>query len=86
MAAPSRRKPDPCPECGEPTTLEGRFCKACGWDQDLDDSGDSHLDGVEVPQGYGPDGEGTARPMRPLWVVLALLALAGFVATFVFRG
>jgi len=26
------------------------FCRACGWDADLAESGDGYLDGVEVPE------------------------------------
>jgi hypothetical protein len=71
----------PCPECGKPTTLRGRFCPACGWDADVEEGDEGYLDGVDLPQGYGPE-EGTAdRRMHPIWVVLALLALAGFIAT-----
>ncbi len=84
-AAPSRRKPDPCPECGGPTILGGRFCRGCGWDADLAESEDGHLDGVDLPQGYGPGEEEAPAPAsrakRVLWTLLALLALAGFVMT-----
>lgn len=70
--------PAPCPECGGPTILDGRFCKRCGWDADLDESEDGYLDGVDLPGGYAPE-ESRPRGRRLLWTVLALLALAGFV-------
>jgi hypothetical protein len=84
MATPRpRKRPAPCPECGGPTVLEGRFCKGCGWDAELASSGDAYLDGVDIPQGYGPDEDTTPadppKGKRVLWTVLALLALAGFV-------
>ncbi len=88
---PARRDPDPCPSCGHPLSLDGRFCKGCGWDADLAESEDSSLDDVGVPQGYGKEdpedfdydrvveGEGL-RPTGAGWVVAAvsavLLALA----------
>jgi hypothetical protein len=77
---PSKPPPRPCPECGKPTTLEGRFCKACGWDADLVESEDSYLDGVDIPQGWGPDEEEGAPPRRRsvLWIVAAVAALASF--------
>lgn len=43
---------DPCPDCGGPLSLKGRFCKACGWDADLAESEDSYLDGVDVPDTF----------------------------------
>lgn len=42
---------DPCPDCGAPLALGGRFCKKCGWDADLVDSEDAYLDGVDLPEG-----------------------------------
>jgi len=81
-----KAKPDPCPECGAPTSINGTFCKACGWDGSLQDTEDSYLDGVDVPQGYAPDEEEPAptaakRGLGILGTILILLALAGFVAT-----
>jgi len=88
MARGKARSPAPCPECGAPTNLGGRFCRACGWDADLVETEDSHLDGVDVPQGWGPDEEAAEPAIRGgrwrwLWILLALLALGGFVRAFV---
>ena len=76
-----RAVPPPCPDCGAPLALRGRFCRGCGWDADLTESEDSYLDGVDVPQGYAREAEeetrqGSGRRIF-LWIA-ALLALAGF--------
>jgi hypothetical protein len=81
MARRRRRPPPPCPLCGKPTVLEGRFCRACGWDADLVDTEDSYLDGVDLPVGHGNEDAATV-PRSPggsafLWIA-AVLALAGF--------
>lgn len=68
--------------------MGNRFCKACGWDADLAESEDAHLDGVDVPEAM-TDGEyeealaeeGLApalprRGRRPLWWATAVLLLA----------
>lgn len=87
MARRPRPRPVPCPECGKPLALAGRFCKACGWDADLEESEDGYLDGVDVPQGYGPDEDEEARPRgsgrRVLWVLTAIAVLVSFVYVFV---
>ena len=47
--------PPPCPDCGKRTNLDGRFCRACGWDADLAESKDAYLDGVKVPEAMDDD-------------------------------
>jgi hypothetical protein len=75
----------PCPECGKPLALAGRFCKSCGWDADLEESEDGYLDGVDVPEGYPPEEDGEARPRgrRVIFVLAAIAALVSFVYVFV---
>ncbi len=58
--------PPPCPLCGKSTVLAGRFCRACGWDADLAESPDAHLDGVDVPTGYGREEEEPAPAPAPI--------------------
>jgi len=41
-----------CPDCGEPLRPDGRFCKACGWDADLEETGDAYLDGLDIPDAF----------------------------------
>ena len=53
--SPPKPRPAPCPECGKPTTLRGRFCRACGWDADHFGSEDAYLDGVSVPEPMDDD-------------------------------
>jgi hypothetical protein len=82
--------PPPCPECGKPANLGGRFCRACGWDADLAEGGEAHLDGVSVPEAMD-DGayadllaeEGLGTPATALrrrglvwWIAGVLLVLA----------
>lgn len=46
-----------CPECEGPL-VRGTFCRACGWDGEvMERTDDAYLDGVDLPQGYGEDGE-----------------------------
>lgn len=73
--------PPPCPECGKPTNLGGRFCRACGWDADLEESEDAHLDGVDVPGTMDDDAyddvladEGLAPRRRRGWSVAFTVA------------
>ncbi len=87
-----------CPECGEEGLIrKGRFCRACGWDADLVDEADAHLDGVDLPQGYTRDGsededyEPTLDEERldgrsPVRWLVAVVALALVVWIFVLRG
>ncbi|MCK6479849.1 MAG: hypothetical protein HUU06_03980 [Planctomycetaceae bacterium] len=71
--------PPPCPLCGKSTVLAGRFCRACGWDADLAESPDAHLDGVDVPTGYGREEEEPAPTARGNFLlVAAVLALVSF--------
>ena len=67
--------PPPCPQCGKPTALSGRFCRACGWDADLEGTPDSHLDGVDIPTGYGREEEGEQDPAGPFWRGRVFLAV-----------
>lgn len=77
---PPKPPPPPCPQCGKPTSIQGRFCKACGWDADLVESEDAYLDGVDLPQGYGPDEDEAPAPRRRwIWVLAAVAALVSFV-------
>ncbi len=39
---------DPCPHCDEPLTADGGFCKACGWDAELQ-AADYRGEGTELP-------------------------------------
>lgn len=67
---------EPCPLCGRP--LRGTFCPGCGWDRDINDSDDSYLDGVEIPDRWEedpPPGEGG---VRPLWKAVALAIVLAF--------
>jgi len=48
--------PPPCPDCGKPTSNAGRFCKHCGWDADLQETEDAHLDGIVLPQAMDDEG------------------------------
>ena len=76
-----RAIPPPCPDCGAPLALSGRFCRKCGRDADLIESGDSNHDGADLPQGTGPGEEESvprSRGMRIFWWCVAVLALAGF--------
>lgn len=85
----------PCPDCGEPLSLAGRFCKECGWDQDLAESPDAHLDGIDLPgtdldeddyrdflgrEGLGPGGS-KARSL--LWTVVAVGLIIALLMTWV---
>jgi hypothetical protein len=49
-----------CPECGGPL-VRGTFCRACGWDGELEEvaADEEYLENVDLPQGYAdedPDG------------------------------
>ena len=77
-----KNRPAPCPDCGATLALAGRFCRGCGWDADLVGSPDSHLDGVDLPRGYGPGDEESvprSRGVRLFWWCVAVFALASFV-------
>lgn len=87
--------PPPCPDCGKPTNLGGRFCRACGWDADLEESADSHLDGVDVPDTMPLDDGRYAelladedlapqRGRRLLWTLVAAALVVAFLWTAVF--
>lgn len=82
---PPKPPPPPCPECGKPTTLGGRFCRACGWDADVDERGEGYLDGVDLPEAI--EDEGHASPGRRLYLaVVTLVVLAAFAWTAIFWG
>ncbi|MHC4393541.1 MAG: hypothetical protein ACYS22_19780 [Planctomycetota bacterium] len=84
----------PCPDCGESLANRGRFCKACGWDADLEDSEEAYLGGVDLPTDFDEDAyqdylarEGLGEPSRTTQqkrhfmiagLVLALIAMAIF--------
>ena len=44
-----------CPDCDEPLSLNGRFCKACGWDADLEERDDAYLAGIDIPDTFDED-------------------------------
>ena len=70
---PPRKPPPPCPECGGPLSIEGTFCRKCGYDASLMDREDSYLDGVDLPAHPGEESAGPRRPF--LWTVVAVLLL-----------
>lgn len=85
---PRKAPPPPCPDCGKPTNLAGRFCRACGWDADLEESGDAYLGGVELPTGWGREEEAAAEDgrspgMRAFLLVAGVLALISFIGAFI---
>lgn len=79
-----------CPDCGRPLTLKGRFCKACGWDAELDGSEEGYLDGVDLPgEGWddaayrevlADEGLAPARPWDRRRVVIVIGAIAALIA------
>lgn len=83
---------DPCPRCDEPLSHDGTFCRACGYDAELQ-AAHWRGDGIELPDDGDEDyadflrREGLAGRARPpagvAWVklgavviVFALLLLA----------
>lgn len=86
---------DSCPDCGEPLSLEGRFCKDCGWDQDLVESPDAHLDGIDLPgtdldeDDYHDflDREGLdprdSKPRSLLWTLVVMVLIIALLMTWV---
>lgn len=86
---------DPCPDCGEPLSLGGRLCKDCGWDQDLVESPDAHLDGIDLPgtgldeddyrdflDREGFDSRGS-KPRNLLWTIVAVVLIIALLMTWV---
>jgi hypothetical protein len=92
--ARSRRPPappPPCPHCGKPTALGGRFCRGCGWDADIVERGEGYLDGVDLPE----PADGTEDPGLPgaprrgraaLWSLTACLLLIAMLWLLLARG
>ena len=83
------RAPEPCPRCDAPLRAGGRFCKACGWDADLDESEHAYLDDADVPDAFDDDeyarvleeaglAPRARTPREVLWAVVAIVTTIAF--------
>ena len=71
-----------CPDCDEPLALGGRFCKACGWDAELEAADDEGL-AAELPESLTDEEyedilhqEGLGPPTNRVKIVAILVLLA----------
>jgi len=89
MARP-RRTQEPCPECGEPLSAGGTFCRACGFDAAAAEAGeegefdyDDFLDSEGLAGPAGGGGRGRGREKKLFWTAVAIVVLAAFILVFV---
>lgn len=83
-----RRPPVDCPHCGATFRAGRPACPECGSDDATGWREQDDLDylSVEIPDGLGSEFDPPQRGRQTLWIVAALLALAGMLVLTLFRG
>jgi hypothetical protein len=83
-----RREIFECPHCGADVPTGSKVCRECGSDAGTGWQAGEEIDyqGVEIPDGYGPDEQPGPSGRTRTWVVVTAIVVAAALAFLVARG